>query len=444
MTTSQLGKSPYDCLGEPLPVDPQRSLRVRFGMLLGEDDFTTLSAYHRGKTWLHNAWLHRQGVVWGLRVGIESGKNEIQVLPGFALDGLGRELRLEVPMCVNVGAWLDAQERPPGTAGDDGRLELDLHVVIRFRTCLDRQVPSLSEPCEGSGATATHSRVIEQVEILLRSGLAPPRTTPPLPYHLLRLLFGLEPPRLDGGGDPVAADQEVLDARAALAALPAGERPPALLEAFRRCAARDVMELGPAHDEDGDATLMPAAEPGELVLAELRGLILAGSKGAWELESGEEVVSNEVRFSHVATATLEELLCGAACCVAGLGDGGSGAPGPRVSGEVVFVGDDLVFTVDAPLLEGSVASGATVTHFEPAAGWTELAVAGASLEGDRLTRVTLELAAPPPPGRVRLLLRGTGPTPILGADGTPLGARAGAASGELSGGNDFAFMIERT
>lgn len=443
MTTSQLGKSPNDCAGEPLPLDPYRSLRVRFGMLLGEDDFTTLSAYHRGKGWLHNAWLHRQGVVWGLRVGIESGRNEIQVRPGLALDGLGRELHLEVPMCVSVGAWLDAQEPPllPPPEGQRDRLSLDLHVVIRFRTCLDRQVPSLSEPCEGSGATAAHSRVVEQVEILLRPGLAPPRGEPPLPYHLLRLLFGLEGPLLDRDGDPLPADQEALDARAALAALPAGERPPALLEAFRRCAARDVMDLGPARDEDDDATLMPAAEPGELVLAELRGLVLSGGTGAWKVESGEEAVFNEVRFSHVATATLEELLCGAACCVAGLGSAATPGPrGPRVIGEPILSGDQLKFEVDAPLLEGSIVPGSTVTHFDPATGWTALAIAKANVAGGRPNRVTLELGAAPPPGRLRLLLRGTGPTPILGADGTPLGAGS-AAAGD---GNDIAFMIERT
>ena len=127
-----------ECTAEPLPVDPYRSLRVRFGMLLGEEDFTTIGAYHRGKGWLHNAWLHRQGVVWGLGVELDARQGEIRVLPGLALDGLGRELRLDVPMCVNVSAWLDAQNPPVPVRKERGATLVDLHVVIRFRGCLDR------------------------------------------------------------------------------------------------------------------------------------------------------------------------------------------------------------------------------------------------------------------------------------------------------------------
>jgi len=45
-----------------LPADPFTALQFHFGMLLGVDDLETLAANPRGKTWLHNAWLHREGV----------------------------------------------------------------------------------------------------------------------------------------------------------------------------------------------------------------------------------------------------------------------------------------------------------------------------------------------------------------------------------------------
>lgn len=439
-TTTQQVASRSECSGEPLPLDPYRSLRVRFGMLLGEEDFTTLGAYHRGKGWLHNAWLHRQGVVWGLAVELDPEKGEIRVLPGLALDGLGRELHLGVPMCVNLSAWLSAQDSLPVAKSASKRARattaLDLHVILRFRTCLDRQVPALSEPCEGSGATTAHSRVVEQVEILLRPGLAPSRLEPPLPYHRLRLLFGLEPPILqEGGTNPIEADQQVLDARAAIAAQPAADRSPALLEAFRRFAAYDEIELEPAKDEDGEYTLMPAAEPGELVLAELRQLRISGEPGAYKIESGPEVVFPEVRFSHVATATIEELLCGAACCIAAAAQAPTEIIGPEIR-EVQVDTRTVTLSSSAPLADASLATGIFLTYFEEKAGWSELAPDTVS---QKESKVSLEFAEDLPSGRLRLLVRGSGNKPVLGADGVPLGAR----SDNPFGGNDFAFMIER-
>ena len=74
-----------------LRLDPFSSLNVHFGMLLGVEDFRTVDAYHRGKMWLHSAWLHRQGTIWGLAVTTDKPSSEVRVSPGLAVDGLGRE-----------------------------------------------------------------------------------------------------------------------------------------------------------------------------------------------------------------------------------------------------------------------------------------------------------------------------------------------------------------
>lgn len=299
-------------LTETLPTDPHRSLRVRFGMLLGEDDFVTLSAYPRGKQWLHSAWLHRHGVVWGLGVAAATAEREIRVSPGLAIDPLGRELCLDVLSCVDLGAWFDAHREDPGFAIEDlggGRLRFTAHVTIRFRACLDRPVPAMAETCAHDARTTSYSRVVESVELTLRPGAAPPLEPPPAPYPRLRLLYGLRAPRVDEGGVVVPADQEVLDTRAALP----GEPDPAAaaLAAFRRFAALDVTELGPAARADGEGvTRFPGAEPGELVLAEVRELVLAGAPGAWTFESA--TVDNTVRPALVATSALQELLSVAA------------------------------------------------------------------------------------------------------------------------------------
>jgi hypothetical protein len=329
--------APPPCLDEQreaLPLDPWRSLRVRFGMLLGEEDFMTIGAYHRGKTWLHSAWLHRQGVVWGFGVELAPANREVRVLPGLALDSLGRELHLDQTACLDAGAWFDEHADDAGFTPEDvpGGKRFTAHVIARFRPCLDRAVPAMAEPCAGDARSVDYSRVVETVELLLVPGAAPPRTPPPLPYHRLRLLFGLEPARTDEGGAVLAADQEVLDARDSILALNPEDQPAAHLEAFRRFAALDVVDLRPATAADGEAlTLVPGAEPGDVLLAEIRGLTLLGETGSWTLDSG--TVDVTVRWSHVATSTIQELLCGAllAGALAGVAPPpeGGGAPSPE-------------------------------------------------------------------------------------------------------------------
>jgi hypothetical protein len=322
---------------EALPRDPWRSLRVRFGMLLGEEDFTTIGAYHRGKGWLHNGWFHRHGVVWGFGVELALDNDEVRVLPGLALDALGRELHLDQTACLEAGAWFDEHAEDPGFEVEDvpGGVRFTAHVIARFRPCLDRAVPAMAEPCAGDERSVAYSRVVETVELLMRPGAAPPRTEPPLPYHRLRLLFGLEPAHVDEDGDPLPPDQTVLDARDAILAEAAEDQPTAWLDAFRRFAALDVVDLSPAAAADGESlTLVPGAEPGDLVLAEITELTLLGSTGAWDLDSGDVDVT--VRHAHVATATIQELLCGSILAgAAALGGPGAepaaaaAAPAPR-------------------------------------------------------------------------------------------------------------------
>src|SRR5258708_5274147 len=100
--------------GELLPLSPFYALYYHFGMLLGVDDFETEQAYHRAKMRLHNAWLHRAGVVWGFDVRQDLTRGELRVLPGLALDAAGHELHLEGDACVNVGQWFEAHKKDDG------------------------------------------------------------------------------------------------------------------------------------------------------------------------------------------------------------------------------------------------------------------------------------------------------------------------------------------
>src|SRR5688572_9877221 len=122
-TTQQCGECEA-CRSDDLPINPFVALRVAYGMLLGEDDFRTLMGNPRGKHMLHDAWLHGCGVVWGYPVSLR-GELELEVEPGLAIDGWGRELTLDHTERLNVRDWvarldeLPDSPAPPVAPGPD-------------------------------------------------------------------------------------------------------------------------------------------------------------------------------------------------------------------------------------------------------------------------------------------------------------------------------------
>jgi hypothetical protein len=440
-----------------LPVDPFHALLVRFGMLLGVGDFEALDGYHRGKTWLHTAWLHREGVIWGLDVQLDRGTDdretaEVKVTPGLGVDRAGREVHLEQTACVHLGEWFDANRGAVDVVDlGGGRVQFTVHVTIAFQACLTRQVPALVEPCEGgSGTTTAYSRVFETVELLLRPGPAPERDGPgrPRAYPRLRQLCAVDPPPEPAEDGEIAAHlQEVLDARAAILALPATEQPAAYLAAFRRFAALDGAELRPAEVEEGEVrSLFPGTGDAGLVLAEIRNLTLEPQfDGGWRLvDSDADDDTNRVdigvRPVHVATATLQELLCGPVLASGDLTDAG----GPRVDPEqVALEGARILLQFDRPLRAGSVDPQAfAVTVFDETEGWSSVDVSEAALSGGGL-EVTLGLASAPQGERLRVIARGTGPRPLLGEDLVPLaGATSDTRPGSHHDGRDFVHLLE--
>ena len=292
--------------GSLVTVDPYTALRYHFGMLLGVDDFETEHAYHQGKMRLHNAWLHRAGVVWGLDVVFDATTRELQVCPGFALDAAGRELHLDCVACLDLGAWYEAHKGDQGfdfkTSGDGGgTVRFSAQVVIRFDTCLSRQVPALADPCDGGGASTAYSRVVETVDIHLR----PNQDRPADPYHRLRVLFDLE----DGDGSP--RDTEVVGRRDEILARSLDLQPREYLKAFREFAALDEIDLAPPVATDlQPATIFPEGDDTEVLLADIDKISLTRTDRGWAIAEPLPTVNVLVRPSHVATATIQELLNG--------------------------------------------------------------------------------------------------------------------------------------
>lgn len=289
-----------------LPNQPYLALYPHYGMLLGVDDFATEQAYHRGKMRLHNAWMHGSGTVWGLGVAADPASSEIEVAQGLAVDGRGRELHNDQPQCVHVGRWFAAHRDDAGfeftEAGDI--VTFDAHVLIRHRACLTRPVPALLDTCSDGGGTA-YSRVFESVEILLRPGKAPAAAQR---NHLLRVLAGLDPARTGEDGNVLVADQQALDARAAIAAAAPADRLSAAASAFHRIAVQDSIAQQPASDpDDAEALLFPAEGPGAVVLADVISIALKKQGDGYVLTAA--TVEVNVRGVLLATATLQAL-CG--------------------------------------------------------------------------------------------------------------------------------------
>ena len=439
--------------------NPFQSLKVHFGMLLGVADFEALQAQPMGKMRLHNAWLHRDGVVWGYGVSVDPARGEIRVKPGLALDAAGHELHLDGDACLDVAAWLAKRldDKDPELLAVLARVgnsvTFDARVVIRYRACCSREVPALAEPCEGGGGATVHSRVEETVEVLLLPGLAPEQSLD-APYPRLRLLFALRDPASDAGA-VIPRDQAVLDRRTTILALPTADQPKAYLQAFRDFAALDEIDLAPLVPFDpasGPMPLYPGPEYAPVVLANLTALRLEDAGGGAFTFTGVDTMDVTVRPSHVATSTIQELLCGPLfTAIAG------GAPVPPALGEVQAgprvvrssVALDvrrrrITFDVDRALNPATVHRDAfTVSVLRAGAqGWTEAVLQDATYEETAgAFTVTVLLDRLPNGEDIRFVAYGTGPTPLLGTDLAPL---AGAVGEPVpAGGRDFVAMLRR-
>jgi hypothetical protein len=415
-----------------LPVNPFTALEFHFGMLLGVDDLETGQAYPRGKIRLHNAWLHREGVVWGFNVSFNT-RNELTVDPGLALDAAGHELHLDRQACLDVGQWYAAHQSDPDftfTDSGDGK-KFSVHVVAKFKACLTRPVPAMLEPCVGAQTDTAYSRVFETVELLLRPGLSQPKDRG---YHRLRVLFQIEP-----DSAPYA---DVQTRRDAIQALPAVQQPAAYLQALREFAALDEIDLAPqAATASEPASIFPE-DPTEVVLADIADIIVQPSTGGdWAIAAPIPTPVVTVRPSHIATATIQELLCGPLFSAVG----GAPSPPPAPTGPTVtnaqLSAQTITLTTSRAIASATLQADAfSVTDYNDKDGWTNIDIKGVSVAGDGSVKVDLQKA--PAGTLVRFIAAGSGPTPLLAADNhLPLGA---PGAGGADDGVDFVKMFSRS
>jgi len=445
MTTATVNEpTETDCLRPDTarPASPFTAVNYHFGMLLGVDDFETEQGYHRGKGRLHTAWLHGGGVVWGLRVTTDVDAGELRVAPGLAYDRPGRELYLPVEACLSVPRWYEEHQDDPElkavTTQTANGVTFDAHVELRFCSCLARQVPALADPCEGADRDTAYSRLQETVDIRLVPGPPPEQVTT---HRLLRILFGLE---TADAAKPL--EQDAREAREAVLAAAPDDQTGALLTAFRRLAVRDTLTTAPPEVPDGDPpALFPALDDEPLTIATLPRIRLVALPGGI-FRLGSVQIEMDDRASLVPTSVIQELLCG----LFPSADGGGGGPpppapvdagGPRVDPQSIDLdGTTLKLSVDHPLHKGTVDGSAFHVAGLSDTGWSPIGLtADVSIDA---RNVTLNLDRDPGPLLVRLIVRGTGPTPLIGADQVPLAGGPDSPSGTTNDGHDFVVMIE--
>lgn len=430
--------------------DPFTALRYHFGMLLGVSDFEAQQAYHRGKTRLHNAWLHGAGVVWGLGVDVDLQRREVRVDRGLALGHAGHELYLDNRACVDIGAWLERNKDNPELEkenavlaravreGANGEFILTVHVVAYLRACLTREVPALAEPCEGTNTDTAFSRVAETMRLELRPGRPSAATSPGLEHA--RILMGKAEPRKDAQGVDIPSHKEIADARAALAQMPPADRAAAQAAALHRAGVLDTAALLPGLEPDGDRLLYPADERAPVVLATIEGMTLRKDLGVWTVRE-KPVITTAERISLLSTRVLQQWLQTITTVPLDAG-------GPRLTMQAPAAAA-VTLVSDKPLSEPTVVNvngqPFSLSSRTAATGWTVHQVT-AALAADKKT-ITLTVgggAALAAGEMVRVIARGTGPQPILGEDGIPLAGAVGDPPASGQNGRDFVAMQARS
>lgn len=154
--------------------DPNPAKHVNFnvGMVLGVDDFTQEFAYLSGR----DQWLARDligyGTVRGLNVRMEVDAIKgprVVVEPGVALSPRGQLICVPLAQCAYLKNWIadHAQDITPHVSSPPDS-DLQLYVVLCYRTCPTDDVPIAGEPCRSEDKLMAPSRLSDDFSLELR------------------------------------------------------------------------------------------------------------------------------------------------------------------------------------------------------------------------------------------------------------------------------------
>jgi len=159
--------------------EPLRRVSFEAGMLLGLEATRSEQDYHRRRLNRQQYWLHNQGTLVGLAASIE-GKQDVaadtptvtrvEITPGVAIDGLGREVVVEEPYCLNLGDWLEANSETLAKGYDETGQALWLTVTLRHKDCPIAFQPVLAQEANAGTDPVAPARIKDSVLLELSPG----------------------------------------------------------------------------------------------------------------------------------------------------------------------------------------------------------------------------------------------------------------------------------
>lgn len=159
--------------------DPLRRVSFEAGMLLGLEATRSEQDYHRRRLNRQQYWLHNRGTLVGLAVAID-GKQDVpantetvtrvEITPGVAIDGLGREVVVEEPYCLNLNDWLQANAESLASGYDEVEKALWLTVTLRHRDCPSAFQPILAQEANAGTDPVAPARIKDSVLLELNPG----------------------------------------------------------------------------------------------------------------------------------------------------------------------------------------------------------------------------------------------------------------------------------
>jgi len=164
------------------------------GVLLDENDFQAEQAYFRGRLGRALSYLHGFGTVAGLNVVVLPAEPDvIRVLPGLAVDRLGRLIELHASYCIRARNWFASQnedtlaESYANSAVDGGPQAVVADLFVKFNTC-ERGMT----PCFGVGNvdatdafTADRLRDAAALELIIRTQPEADKPRQQAPYEMM-------------------------------------------------------------------------------------------------------------------------------------------------------------------------------------------------------------------------------------------------------------------
>jgi hypothetical protein len=140
--------------------------RVSFqpGILLGAAALNAEQTYHLRRLTRHQRWLIGPGTVFGLRVDVmnpappdDPTDVRLTVAPGYAIDGLGREVLVNEAYAISLRDWLAANGS--GVAGNLVGGTLYLRITVRSRAAPQGLQPVVSELFDAGLDPVVSSRI---------------------------------------------------------------------------------------------------------------------------------------------------------------------------------------------------------------------------------------------------------------------------------------------